>query len=130
MDLQKVPCVSANTIYIEWPKQSGLFNNYIVKYRAKESKGTFAMERTSENKIQISNLKNGTLYEIKIYVENTYGDESLSFKTEVRTVVVSIASKLIKEAVKICDEPAVYRLCPVEIRKPSKGIQIHEFCKL
>ncbi|XP_052080214.1 uncharacterized protein LOC127718255 [Mytilus californianus] len=129
MDLQQIPfetdCTS-NTITIEWQGQRGQFNNYIVKYRDKDSKDVFAVVRISESKIQISNLRNETLYEIKIFVEDPNGDESLSFKTEVRTTA-SIASKLLKTASKICDDPVIYRLCPIKITNLPEGIQICEF---
>lgn len=120
---------TANTINIEWQGKRGQFNNYIVKYRVKDSKDVFAVEQTSEGKIQISNLRNGTLYEIKVFVEDTNGDESLWIKTELRTVA-SIASKLLKSAEQICDDPVIYRLCPVNITNLPEGIQIREFCEL
>lgn len=127
MDPLKTVC-TANTIYIEWQGQRGQFNNYIVKYRDKGSKEVFVVERTSKSKIQISNLRNETLYEIKIFVEDTDGDESLLIKTEVRTAA-SIAAELLTSAEKICDDPVIYRLCPLNMRKCSEGIQIREYCK-
>ncbi|CAG2190998.1 unnamed protein product [Mytilus edulis] len=74
----------------------------------------------------MSNLKNETLYEIKIFWEDSNGDESLMFKTEVRTVA-SIASKLLKSAEQICDDPLIYRICPIKITNLPEGIQIREF---
>lgn len=132
MALQQIPFTTdctANTILIDWHGQRGKFDNYIVKYRTKDSKDSFAVKRTSESKIQMSNLKNGTLYEIRIFVEDPNGDESLLFRTEVRTVT-SIAAKLLESAKKICDDPVLYRLSPVKISKLSEGIQIRELCKL
>lgn len=128
MDSCITDCTS-NTINIEWQGQRGQFTNYIVKYRDKDSKDVFAVERTGESKIQMSNLKNENVYEIKIFVENTNGDESLLIETEVKTLA-SIASKLLKSAKKICDDPVIYGLCPVKITNLPEGIQIREFCKL
>lgn len=131
MDLKQNPLKtdsSANTIYIEWRREPGHFHNYIIKYRAKDSNDVLAMQTTPESKIQLSNLKTSTSYEIKIFVEDTDGDESLLFKTEVRTVA-SIASELLKSAEKICNDPITYRLRPVKITKPFENILIHEFCK-
>lgn len=131
MDLQQIPFITkctASTILIEWQRQHGEFNNYLVKYRAKHSQDVFAVEQTTESKTQMSNLKNGTLYEIKIVVEDINGDESSLIKTEVRTLALS-ASTLLETAVKTCDDPVIYRLLPDEISKMSDGIQIREFCK-
>lgn len=132
MALQQIPyktdCTS-NTITIEWQGQHGQFNNYIVKHKAKDSQDVFAVERTSECKIQMSNLKNKTVYEIKIFWEDNNGDESFLFKTEVKTLA-SIASTLLKTAAKICDDPVIYRLTPVKVSNLAEGIQIREFCKL
>lgn len=120
---------SANTIYIEWQgKRGGHFENYIVKYRDKEGADVFSTQHTSESKILIPNLKNSTLYDIKVYIEDADGDESLSFETEVKTLA-SIASILVKTVDKICDQPAIYRLKPFKITKLSEDIQMHEFCK-
>lgn len=121
---------SANSIHIEWQTQQDCRDKYIVKYRTKEGHDKFEVERTSESRINIFNLKSGTLYEIKIYVEDTSGDESLSFKTEVRTASASAASKLIEKAEKICDKPLIYRLRPLTITSPIHGIYVHNFCKL
>lgn len=129
MDRQQCPFeteCSANSIEIAWQGQHEHFGNYIVKYRPKESKEVFAAQRTSERKIHISNLKNGTLYEIKIYVEDSNGGESLLFKTDTRTVH-SIAAKIMKSAAKISDNPDIYRLRPVKITKVAEGVQVHEF---
>lgn len=57
---------TANTIYIEWQGQREQFNNYIVKYRDKESKDVFAVERKPKSNIQISNLRNEAVYEITV----------------------------------------------------------------
>lgn len=132
MDLQQIPFktdFTANTINIEWQRKNGQFGNYIVKYRAKDSKDALVIKQTSESEIQMSNLRNETLYEIKIFWEDSNGDESLMFKTEVRTVA-SISSKLLESAEKICDDPVIYRICPIKITKLPEGIQIREFCKL
>ncbi|XP_071149976.1 uncharacterized protein [Mytilus edulis] len=132
MALQQNSCntiCTGNTISIEWQGQQEKpeqINKYIVKYRAKDSKDEFALERTSESKIQMSNLRSETFYEIKIYVEDSNGDESELLKTEVKTLP-SVASKLLKSADRICDDSDVYRLSPVKITNPSNGIQIREF---
>lgn len=89
----------------------------------------FVVQRTSQCKIQISNLESGTLHEIKIYVEDASGDEALFLKTEVRTIP-SIASKLLRSAVKICEEPTIYRLLPARSTQIAEEIHVHEFCKL
>ncbi|CAC5397739.1 unnamed protein product [Mytilus coruscus] len=129
---QKVPCktnCTGNTISIEWqrkPEQIEQINKYIVKYRAKDSRVAFAVERTSESKIQMSNLASETFYVIKIYVEDLNGDESELFNTEVRTLS-STASKLLKSAERICNGYDVFRLSPVKITNLSEGIQIREF---
>lgn len=131
MDLElvssKTGC-TANSICIEWQGKQDHSDSYIVKYRAKEKGDVFVVQRTSQCKIQIANLESGTLYEIKIYVEDASGDEALFFKTEVRTIP-SIASKLLKNAVKICDEPTIYRFLPARSTQIAEEIYVHEFCK-
>lgn len=119
-----------NTISIEWQGQLEQINKFIVKYRPKDSKVAFAMERTSESKIQISNLASETFYEIKIFKEDSNGDESLLFKTGAATLSSS-ASQLLKSAKRICNGTDVYyRLSPVNITNLAEGIQSREFCKL
>lgn len=133
MDYKQSPSeisYSANSIHIEWQALQDCRDKYIVKYRTKEGHDKFEVERTFENRINLFNLKNDTLYEIKIYVEDTSGDESLSFKTEVRTASASAASKLIEKAEIICDKPLIYRLRPLTITSPIHGIYVHNFCKL
>ncbi|CAC5370966.1 unnamed protein product [Mytilus coruscus] len=76
--------------------------------------------------MQIPNLESGTLYEIKIFVEDSSGDEALLFKIEVRTIP-SIASKLLKNADKISDKPTIFRLRPAKTTNTDKDILIHEF---
>lgn len=132
MAFQDVPFetkCTANTIYIKWKAKRGQFEDYVVKYRNKEKRDGFAVERTSDSKIQITNLKGGTLYELRINKEESSGEETLLFKTEIRTVA-SIASELLKTAKKISDEPAIYRLQPVKTSILADGIQMYEFCKL
>lgn len=131
MDIEKTSTktgCTANSIFIEWQGKLDQSDGYIVKYRAKEKENVFVVQRTSQCKIQILNLESGSLYELKIFTEDTSGEETLLFKTEIRTIP-SIASKLLKNADKLCDKPNIYRLRPVNSTQIAEKIQVHEFCK-
>lgn len=132
MDFQEVPFkagYTTNTIFIEWLVRRGQFDKYIVKYRARDKGDQFLVVRTTNSNIQISNLESGTLYEIKIYLEDRSGDEIFLFKTESRTSS-SIASQLLNISDKICDKPVLYRVRPVQSTTIDEDIHVHEYCKL
>ncbi|CAG2215963.1 unnamed protein product [Mytilus edulis] len=125
----EVQGITSSSISLSWKRREGAYT-YSVKYREVDRgvQETFKVKNTLENQIILRNLKCNTLYEIKVYIEDTNGDESYLDKIEQETRE-SFAIQLTEKANKIIDEViSVYQLC-VKGRQlgANKNIKVYEY---
>lgn len=124
--------ITSSSISLSWKRRQDDYK-YRVKYGGVDRgvQETFKVKNTPENKIILRNLKCNTLYEIKVYIEDTNGDESFLDKIEQETRE-SFAIQLTEKADKIIDGViSVYHLCSKERQLGvNKNINVYEYCKL
>lgn len=137
----EVQGITSSSISLSWKRREGGYK-YRVRYREVDRgvQEKFKVKNTPENQIILRNLKCDTLYEIKVYIEDTNGDETFLEKIEEKTkesfaiqlTEKSFAIQLTEKADKITDKVISVDLLCVKERQlgVNKNIKVYEYCKL